>query len=84
MTNPLIMFPDAFERVWQVCEEALAGGKHKEGDWRTLGVAGNVDHAVTHIREFIFKAEDEDHLANLACRTLMALQLREEAKKVKS
>lgn len=81
MTNPLIMFPDAFERVRQVCEEALKSGKHAEGDWRELHVNEHLDHAVTHMREYMFKNYSEDHLANLACRVLMALQLREEASK---
>ncbi len=69
---------DAIKCVTKVFDEALTSGKHKPGDWRKGGANDNWNHFVNHLSH---TEEDEDHLANLCCRALMLLQLREEAKR---
>jgi hypothetical protein len=76
---------NAIEKVRQIFQEAILSGKHKSGDWRALGIEGNATHLKEHwIRVmtddvFIESVDDgDDHLANLCCRALMLLQLRED------
>ena len=77
------MVPDALVAVEKVCQGALLSGAHKPDDWREQGIEGCLTHMFLHSDfvniesgENLSKAADEDHLTNLCCRALMALQLR--------
>ncbi len=74
---------DAIKCVTKVFDDALVSGKHKPGDWRELGENGGWEHFFAH--QFVLlrrlPPNGEDHLANLCCRALMLLQLREEARR---
>lgn len=72
----------AIETVTGIFDAALASGKHQPGDWRKLGLVGNRKHFADHWDCYLSEVEgdDEDHLANLCCRALLLLQLRQEAR----
>src|SRR5216684_2842579 len=74
---------DAIKCVTKVFDEALASGKHKPGDWRELGDDGVWEHFFLHEVALLKRRfpDNDDHLANLCCRALMLLQLREEARR---
>ena len=92
LTN--IEFPSdiqlALAYVTKVFREARESGKHQSGDWRKQGFEGNYNHFLAHADvlddEGTYEAmvhperfgDGEDHLANLCCRALLLLQLREE------
>jgi hypothetical protein len=86
----------AIQCVTKVFEQALASGRHQPGDWRQLTLDQIFNKLWNHLDEDIFQvygpwndkpqwdkpipAHLEDDLANGACRILMLLQLREEAR----
>ena len=83
VANAMMMFPNAMKRITSICEAALASGEHVEGDWKEKGVEGSLGHAAAHFGgvdmltgENMRVDAGEDHLGNLACRVLMALELR--------
>jgi hypothetical protein len=73
--------PLALQKVDSVLAEAIDSGKHKPFDWKKLGIDGNLNHLDWHRTDLRENDISEDHLANIACRALFALQLREEQKK---
>jgi len=76
------MVPDALACVDAVCRGSLESGRHKPGDWKDQGIDGNLDHLFAHFENVgidgqnVWPDASEDHLTNLCCRALMALQLR--------
>ena len=77
------MVPDALACVDAVCRGSLESGRHKPGDWKDQGIEGNLEHALAHFENTsgitglnLDRDPTEDHLTNLCCRVLMALQLR--------
>lgn len=68
------------EKALSVIDQVLQRGykDHPTDSWKGLGVIGNLDHAREHMSSW--GVDGEDNLAHAACRLLMALQLREEAK----
>lgn len=74
----------------QLLEELIVKGEetHEPMDWKALGIEGNLAHARDHMHNIDpltggNKSEivaGTDDLLNQACRLLMALQLREEAR----
>ena len=79
----MIDVPDALALINKVCENALASGAHKPGDWREQGAVENYSHLRGHMMSYSRGELNEDHLANLACRVLFQLQLRiEEERKI--
>ena len=78
---------DAIACVTKVFEQALASGKHQPGDWRQLTFEGLFEHFEVHVEmmpstlEDALFFDDKDDLENAACRVLMLLQLREEARR---
>jgi hypothetical protein len=87
-TYPMNMFPEAINKIWDVCTNALSSGHHFPDDWKSLGVFGNLDHLYAHLGgmdsnsgQNLRPDESEDHLINICCRALMALQLRIEQEK---
>ena len=88
--NKLIdnMFTDAFVEIARVCSNALTSGHHMPDDWKQLTIAEQFDHLIAHLGglntidgQNIRPDASEDHLTNLCCRALMALQLRIEGEK---
>lgn len=68
---------DAITCVTSVFDAALTSGKHEPGDWRKLT---EVELWQKFDMHYQFSSDTEDDLANLCCRALMLLQLREESK----
>ena len=75
----------ALDKIASVFRDAIASGKHQPGDWRKQGEAGNWQHLEDHFfsvyaenEEWYVASDVDDHLANLCCRALLLLQLREE------
>lgn len=74
----------------QLLEELIVKGEetHEPMDWKALGIRGNLERAEIHCwgvdwttgENVIDSNSDKDNLLHQACRLLMALQLREEAR----
>ena len=56
--------------------EVLKTGASKYGDnnWVPIGIEDHLNHALIHIFAWLSSDTEEDHLANAACRLLMALE----------
>jgi len=67
-----------------ICNKAISSGAHQEGDWRQLSVSEHISKLYDHLGKCFGPLMDElvteDDLGNAACRIMMLLQLREEAK----
>ena len=73
---------DALAVVRDIFASALESGDHRAGDWRDLPESEIRTKMITHLAKENFGIEsNEDELGNAACRVLMLLQLREEARK---
>lgn len=57
--------------------KVLAYGAQKYGDnnWKKIGVADHLNHAITHIFAELAGDGTDDHLEHAACRIVMALEM---------
>lgn len=69
--------PDALIDLAGHWQAALDSGKHVEGDWRELGLAGNERHRFDHAKAWA-EGGDPDDLKGQTGRGLMVMQLRRE------
>ncbi|HEV3196735.1 MAG TPA: dATP/dGTP diphosphohydrolase domain-containing protein [Bryobacteraceae bacterium] len=67
------------DQAFGVLVRTLAAGRrtHRAGAWRLIPVQKHLQHARKHLDLFASGSAGEDHLAQAACRLLMALELRE-------
>lgn len=70
-----INVPDALAAVEAVFADAIESGKHQPGDWRDLGVAGNLQHLADHVEAYRAGRTDENHALHIICRGLCLVQL---------
>ncbi len=59
--------------------------KYGETNWHAISVREHLNHVLTHAFAYLAGDASDDHLAHMACRALMALeiQLRETAERAK-
>ncbi|MGO9057828.1 MAG: dATP/dGTP diphosphohydrolase domain-containing protein [Candidatus Binataceae bacterium] len=69
------------DQAFRILARTLAAGRHthRAGAWRSKPVQKHLRHARQHLDLLAGGSEGEDHLAQAACRLLMALELRERA-----
>lgn len=73
--------PDALKKVNEILDNATMSGKHKPFDWKELGITGNLERLNVHKHKWMWESvSEDDDLANMVCRALFILQLREELK----
>lgn len=55
--------------------------RYGENNWHRISVKEHLNHAAAHLFAFLSGDEADDHLAHFATRALMALEIREMAKR---
>jgi hypothetical protein len=73
-------------RTLALLDALLKAGQetHEPMDWAQLGMDGNRDHAIEHLRKlsdkFLVDPKHEDHWLNAVCRLLFVVEIREAMK----
>ncbi len=77
-------------RALALLDALLKAGQetHEPMDWVLLGMSGNRDHAVEHLRAAMdphdLNLKHEDHFLNALCRWMFVVEIREAAKDAKT
>jgi hypothetical protein len=76
-------------RTLKLLDDLLKTGQatHEPMDWLKLGMVGNRDKAIVHLRKMLDKYnldQSEDHWLNAVCRLLFVVEIREAAKEAAS